>query len=88
MVGPWRNLTFDSCLISHKIELVQTLGEHVCPKVRKDFTQLRIWEIKVSGNNPTPDSSHGRSICLILLVEDLTIVFVQNLSRGLVLCLV
>ena len=85
MVRSSCNLTGDSRLFSHIVEFFRTLGEHFGPHDRKDFTLLSLWVVKVSGNNLAPDSDHGRNIVLILLVEELTIVFVQNLNRCLIM---
>jgi hypothetical protein len=45
VVGPGRDLPFDSRLVSHKVEFVQALGEHVCPQDGKHFADLRFWEV-------------------------------------------
>jgi hypothetical protein len=37
VIGSWSDLTFDAGLVSHKIEFIQTWGEHVRPEERKDF---------------------------------------------------
>lgn len=83
MIRLWSNLAFDACFISHKVELAQTLSEHVHPHESENPALLSIWVVQISGRDLTPDSNHWLRELLVLLVENLGVVFAQNLSWSL-----